>query len=261
MRRLWLWGAALSALSGGLLFVSTAGAGPVQGQYSMALDIQEASVARGGEFSIDISLDPAGMPAYQGAQWWVSYDPAFVEIVSVAPAAGAPGECNLQSIRPESVLMGCIDLAGPNLNYGGAAFRVRARCLQDSTLRIELYEPETFVSDGLDNQPVHFHGDEVVCGVGGAVVVATPPTVSPAPTRLAAPPDITVGPDPSNATPRSSDATPLAGASGAAGGDDSGGDDSSAALIVAAVAAVAVAAGGGYWLWRRRSGGRQHGSG
>ena len=132
------------------------------------------------------------MPAYLAAQWKVFYVPAAMSVVSITRSPGAPEVCNLSNDDGAAVVVGCIDISGPNLVYSGSAYDVVAECKKDGELQLNLASPDTtktFVSAGGLNsfETVHTHGDSVICGAGGAVIISPtatpPPTPGPVPTR------------------------------------------------------------------------------
>jgi hypothetical protein len=195
-------------------------ADPVDGSYSLELAVDDPSVAVGDSFTIRAVIDRGTNPPYQAAQWRFRFDPEFMSIEELRTADGAPDVCSFTSSDSNSVLLGCIDLSGPNLDFSGTAFEVIATCESDAAIELNLDGNDaSFVAGGnLDDpyQPVHLHGATVNCGSGGPTVVvptATPdpgvpspgPITSPQPGGTATPaPDGTAGagsPSPVSGTP------------------------------------------------------------
>ena len=98
-----------------------------------------------------------------------SYVPAAMSVVSITRSPGAPEVCNLSNDDGAAVVVGCIDISGPNPVYSGSAYDVVAECKKDGELQLNLASPDTtktFVSAGGLNsfETVHTHGDSVICG-------------------------------------------------------------------------------------------------
>lgn len=114
--------------------------------------------------------DPLGETpkgCYRAAQWHIDYDEALLSVVSMKKLPEAPSECFLSDDNGSRVLLGCFNIGGATLRYGGSVFQVVMRCKPDTpggaSLLALLGGDETFVGDGAATQPTKRTDARITC--------------------------------------------------------------------------------------------------
>jgi len=167
-------------------------------QYSMEVIVTETSVPVGNAFVAQLWIqhnffaqpgecDLAFVTGcYAAAQWNLDFDQTLVSAganctgaaacTTITRQSGAPTQCNQENNNGDRVLTGCIDLSGDVIGYSGRVFNVTFTCNAPGTATFTLTTATqpTFVAtfDGTE-QPIHTHGDSVVCE-GAAPNTSTP---------------------------------------------------------------------------------------
>ena len=176
-----------AALAPIMLRARTSSADIVPGEFSMEVRITPTQADLNVPFTVGAGIYHTGM-SYQAVQWDIAYDPSLIQIdiggTVVDPSA--PSACISKSDNGVRVLLGCIDLGGPNLTYSGNAWNVSAKCIANGTANfvLELVNSKTFVKSGATLLPVHTHDDSIFCG-------PPPPTDTPTATNTPLPPTFT----------------------------------------------------------------------
>ncbi len=153
----------------------TSSANIVPGEYSLEVGIAPTQANLSTPFTVNAGVYHTGL-AYQAVQWDIAYDASLIaiDITGTSRDPAAPPACSTKSDNGIRVLLGCIDLSGPNLTYSGNVWRVAASCIANGTASfvLELVNTKTFVKIGSVLQPVHTHDDSIFCG-------PPPPTSTP----------------------------------------------------------------------------------
>jgi uncharacterized repeat protein (TIGR01451 family) len=175
---------AVAVIAGATLFgkSDTAQAAPGDGIYEMAVSAP-AVVGVGLSFTVDVSVDSTGEPAFSAVQWKIDYDQTVVSFVSATPI---PAECTASSDDGDTTLLGCIDLAPPpSLTTNGVAWQVDYMCDTAGVSFLNLVETvgataKTFVKIGTTAQPITTTNDTVICALLTDVSAAkvAPPLVT-----------------------------------------------------------------------------------
>jgi hypothetical protein len=208
--------AAALALATALLASRPSHADIVAGEYSLEVNITPTQADLGAQFTVkagifheeipsDCTEVPTPFGCYQAVQWDINYDESLVSIISMTrdSASGAPTNCSTKNDNTTRVLLGCIDVTGPNLEYSGNAWNVVAQCNANGNAHFILQNTSgasasTFVKVGTTRQSIHTHDDSIFCGppppTDTPTLTATPTstaspteTPSPTPTRTGTP--------------------------------------------------------------------------
>lgn len=154
----------------------TSSANIVPGEYSLEVGIAPTQADLNAPFTVNAGVFQSGL-SYQAVQWDIAYDASLIaiDITNTLRDPAAPPNCSTKSDNGVRVLLGCIDLSGPNLTYSGNVWRVAASCIANGTANfvLELVNTKTFVKIGSVLQPIHTHDDSIICG---------PPPPTPTPT-------------------------------------------------------------------------------
>ncbi len=190
--------AAAVALSAGLMSRGDSHANIVPGEYSIEVNIASTQANVAVPFTVLASLVHA-QPPYQSAQWFIEYDETLIDIdiAGTAKLGAAPSQCFSKNDNGTRVLLGCLDLGGPNITYSGNVWNIPATCIANGTAAFQIFgiNVNSFVKIGAVVQPAHGHDDSIFCG-------PPPPTDTPTATDTPAPATNTPTPTPSNtATP------------------------------------------------------------
>ena len=151
--------------------VQAAHTAPPAGGFDLYVDNASPVVAVGGTFHAIVGLDKdAAAPSYQAAQWKIDYDQTVVTTsnADISLVSGAPGACTSKSDNGDTTLLGCLDLSGPNITYGGDVWDVQFTCVAAGTSALPLVETtggtaKTFVKVGATAQPITTTDSTVTC--------------------------------------------------------------------------------------------------
>lgn len=183
VRRFWIGGAVAlfgAVLLGGSILpgARSSHADVIAGQYSLEVSTPSTSVAVGAQFTANIGIYH-NAASYKGVQWYVTYDPAVISVVSVGKTATAPSACNLMNYTQTGDLRtACLSLTGSDIAYSGNAFQAVFQCKGNGTTSLSLPTTQTgenFVSNGIVDLPIHTHGASIQCGTGGPPPPPPPP--------------------------------------------------------------------------------------
>jgi hypothetical protein len=96
----------------------------------------------------ELLIRDVGGGAYDAAQWHLDFPESLLDVVSIAPAPGAPAACDDHNELASSLIVSC---AGDDLTYFGATYIVTFHCLGAGDGNIALIDDGTaqsFVSAG-----------------------------------------------------------------------------------------------------------------
>jgi hypothetical protein len=190
--------AAALAVAAALLASRPSHADIVPGEYSLEVNITPTQADLGAQFTAkagifygetpsDCSVTPTPFGCYQAVQWDIDYDESLVSVVSMTrdTASGAPANCATKNDNGTRVLLGCIDITGPNLEYSGNAWNVVFQCNASNPGNADFIlentsgaTASTFVKVGTTREPIHTHDDSIFCGPPPATETPTPTATS-----------------------------------------------------------------------------------
>jgi len=161
----------------------------------------------GGVVTASVGVIAVDEEPYQAVQWHVCA--AELGLLQITPVDQAPPECSFSAWDGKRVLLGCLDLTGPNLDYSGPVFELLFSCQGDDAIQLllETFNYDSFVADdpSFPHPPIAVRGSQLACSQAGP---PTPtPTSTPTPDPCApflSPPCLTPALDPavgSDATP------------------------------------------------------------
>jgi uncharacterized repeat protein (TIGR01451 family) len=175
------------ALAGAVLANNArdAQANNVPGEYSLeATLVGPAVVAVGSNFTVNVGIFHAGEPNYQDVTWNLPYNNAVVTPLSMTNIASggtsATGGCPNPSQNDDGsrVLVGCIDLTGPNIDTSDDVWAIEYSCDAPGPANIVI---DTVNDTGVNTQTatVHTHDPAAVTCANLADIVTTKTSTGP----------------------------------------------------------------------------------